>query len=268
MYTASDHTFVVCAYKENPFLEETIRSLLSQNALGSVLISTSTPNDHIASLAAKYDLPVTVNTQPGLIADDWNHGYDQAETPLVTIAHQDDLYDSDYLECVLAALNEFESDDVEIAFTDYYEIRNGHHVYKNKLLDIKRFMNAPLRLRALNGSRFVKRRTLSFGDPICCPSVTFVKAVCGASVFNSVYRNSCDYSTFVDLAGRKGRFVYVPKPLMGHRIYAESTTTFNFAENIRQREDAEILNTLWPRPIARLIYRFYALSERSNDMQD
>lgn len=266
MYTASDHTFVVCAYKENPFLEGTIRSLLDQHVLGNILVSTSTPNDHIASLAAKYDLPMVVNPTPGHIADDWNFGYDQAETALVTIAHQDDLYDPDYLECVLAALNGYDADDVLIAFTNYYEIRNEKRVYRNKLLDIKRFMNVPLRFRALNGSKLVKRRALSFGDPICCPSVTFVKELCGSSVFDPEYENSCDYKTFVDLASKNGRFLYVPKPLMGHRIYAESTTTFNLAENIRQREDAEILNSLWPRPIACLIYRFYAMSEKSNEL--
>ena len=27
MYTSKDHTFVICAYKENPYLERTIRSI-------------------------------------------------------------------------------------------------------------------------------------------------------------------------------------------------------------------------------------------------
>ena len=33
------------------------------------------------------------------------------------------------------------------------------------------------------------------------------------------------------------------------RIYPESATTLNLSENIRKKEDFEILSTLWPRPI-------------------
>lgn len=265
-YTPDDHAFVLCAYKENPYLENAVRSILDQSVLGKLIISTSTPNDHISSIVEKYALPLVINEHPGLIADDWNYGYDQADTALVTIAHQDDIYAPSYLEDVLQALNRFGRGDVSIAYTDYFEIRKDRHVYKNRLLRIKRFMNAPIRLKAFNGSRFAKRRILAFGDPICCPSVTFVKETLGKSVFDAEYRNSCDYKTFVDLASRRERFVYVPKPLMGHRIYAESTTTFNLAENIRQKEDAEIIESLWPRPIGKLITCAYGFSAKSNEI--
>ena len=93
MYTTNDHTFVVCAYKENPFLENTIQSLRNQSALGRILISTSTPNDHIRGIASRYDIPLVINPNPHLAGDDWNYGYNQADTPLVTLAHQDDWYE-------------------------------------------------------------------------------------------------------------------------------------------------------------------------------
>lgn len=268
MYTTNDHTFVVCAYKENPFLENTIQSLRNQSALGRILISTSTPNDHIRGIASRYDIPLVINPNPHLAGDDWNYGYNQADTPLVTLAHQDDWYDPSFLAKTLEAINRYPGEEVSIAFTDYYEIREGRRVERNALLFVKRAMNTPLKSRAFNGSVLLKKRILAFGDSICCPAVTFVKEHLGESIFDTKYVNSCDYKTLVDLACARGRFVYIPKRLVGHRIYAESATTLNLADNIRKKEDAEILEALWPRPIAHAINSIYALSEKSNELQE
>ena len=266
MYKSQDHTFVVCAYKENPFLETTVRTLLDQTMPCKVLISTSTHNDHIESVAEACGVPFIVNPHPHLAGDDWNFGYDSVETPLVTIAHQDDYYDPRFLETVLAALNRRDGDNTLLSFTDYFEIRDGEKVESNLLLNIKRVMNAPLRSDLLNASPFVKKRILSLGSSICCPAVTLVKENLGPHVFDTTFKNSCDYKTWVDLAKIKGRFVYVPEKLVGHRIYAESATSLNLSENIRKAEDAEILSELWPRHIARLVNSVYALSEKSNEL--
>ena len=100
----SQHTFVVCAYKESPYLEECIRSPARPNGSKQYYsLSTSTPNAHISNIAGKYGLPVFVNTGKTSIAYDWNFGYGQASTPYVTLAHQDDVYLPEYLEHALAA---------------------------------------------------------------------------------------------------------------------------------------------------------------------
>ena len=54
---------------------------------------------------------------------------------------------------------------------------------------------------------------------------------------------------------------------MGHRIYNESTTSEILKENGRTKEDYEILKKFWPAPIAKLIARIYANSERSNNVK-
>lgn len=264
MFTAQDHTFVVCAYKENPYIGETIASLLAQSLSTNVILSTSTPNEYLKDICEKYSIQMVVNPNPHLAGDDWNFGYDAAKTPLVTMAHQDDYYDPTFLERMLDGINSYDEDEVLIGFTDYFEMRDGRRVDSNTLLKIKRFMNAPLANRFFNGSKFVKKRILAFGDPICCPAVTLVKPKLGLSPFDTTYKNSCDYKTWVDFASRDGRFVYVNQPLVGHRIYPESATSLNLGEDIRKGEDLEILSTLWPRPIAKLVNSVYALSEKSN----
>ena len=69
------HTFVICAYKESPFLEECIQSLKNQKSRSSVKMVTSTPNEHIRNLAEKYEIPLFVNEGEGGIVQDWNFGY-------------------------------------------------------------------------------------------------------------------------------------------------------------------------------------------------
>lgn len=264
MYTGENHTFVVCAYKENLHLEKSIESVLNQTVQSRVILSTSTPNEHICSLSEKYNIPMYVNPAPQSIGSDWNYGYNQASTELVTIVHQDDLYEPDFLSETLKALNAAQNP--LFCFTDYSEIKFGEKVERNLLLNIKRIMNFPLRFRKLQNVKWIRRRILGFGCPICCPTVTCVKSVLGNDVYDIHYKNSCDYKTWVNLSKQNGAFVYVPKKLLSHRIYAESTTTLNLNENIRQKEDFEILCELWPRPIAYFINKIYVLSEKSNQV--
>ena len=261
-YTEKDHTFVICAYKENVFLEETIKSLKNQTLKSRIILSTSTPNEHIKKICGKYQIDFFINTAPKLAATDWNFAYRQAKTKLVTIAHQDDIYEPNYLVEILKMANKCNS--AILIFTDYYEYKLGKKEKSNLLLKIKRIINFPLSFPVFGKSRFVRRRTLSIGCAICCPSVTFVADNTGFPVFDERYKNSCDYMTWVALADRKGAFVYIRKQLVGHRIYAGSATSLNISENIRMKEDYEILCNFWPKPLARIINKIYATSEKSN----
>lgn len=263
-YTGDDHTFVICAYQESPYLEETIVSLRTQTVPIRIIMSTSTPSQFLEELCSKYDIPLYVNRGEKGLAADWNYGYQQAGTRLVTIAHQDDFYEPEYAEEIIRYANLRE--DAIIIYSDYYEYRVDEKVTGNKLLKIKRIMNLPMTKKLFYGNRFVRRLMLSMGDPICCPAVTYVKNKVGERPFDTSYKNSCDYKAMVEQAEKKGAFICIPRQLMAHRIHPGSTTTLNLSENIRQKEDLEIFCRFWPRPIAKLLNRVYATSERSNEL--
>lgn len=263
MYTRNDHTFAICAYKESPYLEDCILSLLSQTIKPNIIMETSTPNDFIKKIANKYNITLIVNPNGG-IAKDWNFAYDNCDTKLVTIAHQDDLYEANYLESILEYAST--ARDPIIFFTDYYEIRNGERVKSNLNLNIKRIMNYPFTKISNRNKIKLRQRILSFGDSISCPTVTLVKAKCGQSPYDLNFKCSVDYKTWSRLSKLKGEFVYIPKILMGHRIYKESTTTKSLENNIRQQEDASIMAEYWPKPIAKIIYKIYSNSEKSNNL--
>ncbi len=264
-YLYHDHTFVLCCYGESPYVEECINSLKAQTIQTNVLIATSTPSEMINHLGKKYDIPVRVNQQSMGIGSDWNFAYQCAETALVTITHQDDIYEPEYSEYVLNDLNR--AKDPIIWFSDYYELRNGCKIYNTKNLRIKRLMLHPLRWAAFQNSRFVRRRILSLGSPICCPSVTYVKDKCGEGpIFSTEMKVSLDWDQWEKQSKKIGAFVYSPKLLMTHRIHEASATTALIASNTRSYEDLVMYQRFWPRPIAQWLENRYANSEKSNNV--
>lgn len=261
-YSEKNHTFVICAYQENPYLENCILSILNQNLLGKVLISTSTPNQYILGLAQKYNIPIVINSDNASSTNNFNFAYTQVDTELVTICHQDDYYESNYLESILQVINK--SKKMIIIFTDYSENRDGKIISQNVLLTIKRILNFPLQYKSLWGSKWVRRRILSLGNPICCPSVTFHKKMIPSVPFNTLLESSVDWKSWLDLSQLEGEFIYCPKKLMVHRIWKGSLTSQTIDNQVRDKEDYQILCSLWPEPLAKIIFNFYKKSQNSN----
>ena len=258
------HTFAICAYKESPYLEECVRSLLEQKNKSKIIMVTSTPNDYIVSICKKYNIPLFVNTGESGIVQDWNFAYKTSDTKYVTIAHQDDVYLPEYSRDILTKLQKVEKP--LIAFTDYGELRDGQVVTNNKILKIKRIMLAPLRIGLLKNSKFTRRRILSLGCPICCPSVTFVKENLPETVFEKGYRSDEDWQAWEKISKYEGAFVYVNKVSMYHRIHEESETSIILGDNARMEEDYQMFCKFWPQSIAKLLTKLYATSEKSNEL--
>ncbi len=256
------HTFAICAYKESPYLEECIKSVVAQREYSEVILSTSTPNQFIKDLCEKYSIPMFVNSGKTGITGDWEYAIKQAATPIVTIAHQDDVYFADYSKRVVEEF--IRSKHPLIFFTDYHEIRNDEFIRSNKLLRIKRFMLLPLRLRKLRSSKWVRRRILSFGSAICCPSVAYVPENLPTPIFYNHFRTNEDWEAWERISKLEGDFVFIPSPLMAHRIHSASETSMMIEDGGRSSEDYEMYRKFWPGPIASLLTKSYKASENSN----
>lgn len=61
-----------------------------------------------------------------------------SNTPLVTIAHQNETYEPEYLQVILSKINE--ASHLLIAFSDYGELKGSEKVYSNSLLKAKRML--------------------------------------------------------------------------------------------------------------------------------
>ncbi len=263
-YRTEDHTWAVCAYGDTPYLEECLRSLKAQKVPSGIMIVTSTPSETIRSLGERYGIPVHEHAKTGSIGGDWNAAYDLASTPLVTLAHQDDVYHPDYTGKLLEYVNR--ATDPILFFTDYYEIRGEKKAYANRNLRIKKIMLFPLRSRLLWKSRFVRRRILSLGSPICCPSVTYIRPRAGQTVFSTELKVSLDWDQWEKQSRKQGSFVYCPVPLMGHRVHGESETTRMIASHAREKEDLMMFRRFWPESVAGWLVRRYAKSEDQNQV--
>lgn len=259
-----NHTFAICAYKESPYLEECIQSLLNQTIKTNIILATSTPNSFIEDISRKYGIPMYVNQGEKGITQDWNFAYKQCKTKYITIAHQDDLYANTYVEDFMKRIEQ--SKKPLIAFSDYYELRNGKVTKTNKLLKIKRILLIPLKIPAFSSSRFIRRRVLSMGSPICCPSVMFVKDNLPIEIFQHGFRADEDWEAWERISKYKGDFVYVTKPLTYHRIHQESETSKILEDNARTSEDLIMFQKFWPKSIAKIIAKVYGTSEHSNKL--
>ena len=227
-------------------------------------MATSTPNDHIKALSERYDIPVSVNTGESGIAGDWNFALSVSDAPITMIAHQDDVYESTYAEKVVEAYKK--AKDPIILFTDYGELREGQKVTSNKLLRIKKFLLFPLRARCFHTSKWVRRRVLSFGSPISCPSVSYVSERVPEKLFDKDYQVSLDWAAWEQLSRLKGSFVYVHETLMFHRIHEGSETTRQIENSGRSNEDLLMFRKFWPKPIASVLEHFYRKAELPNEI--
>lgn len=262
MFTASDHTFALCAYGISPYLEECLTSLEAQTLRSRIILCTSTPNERIEALANAHGIELHVNEGEGGIAQDWNYAVETAGTPLVTIAHQDDVYEPLYAEAMLAAVNG--SVRPLLFFTNYGELRDGAKVDENRLLSVKRRLLRPLEDGSRRSSVRTRRRILSFGSAICCPSVTLVMRNLSTPVFRIGMKSNLDWEAWEAISRKEGDFLYDPRILMYHRIHEGSETSALIEDDTRTEEDLAMLKRFWPTPVAQLINLAYARGQKSN----
>ena len=264
MYGAKDHTFVVCAYGESPYLESCVHSLMEQELPTNILISTSTPNDRIRNVADSFGIRLVANDGEPSISQDWNRAVAHCDTPLVTIAHQDDVYFPQYVESMLEMMNLVKRP--LIFFSDYGELRNGEPCDSNRILEIKRRLLMPLRKTSASSRRYAKRAAIAFGSAICCPSVTYCRPNLPDPLFATTMKCDLDWEAWERFSRLEGSFIYAPQILMRHRIHEESETTSLIKDDTRSKEDLIMLKKFWPTPVAMLINRIYSGSQKSNDI--
>lgn len=261
----SNHTFIICAYKESQFLEECIIALKNQTMKSDIIISTSTPNDFIDNIAKKYDIPVFTHNQGGSIGKDWNYAWSIPKTKYVTITHQDDVYMPEFLETNINNLNK--SDKSILAFTNYNEIDSKSEIIpRTKNLKIKDFMLQPMKI--FKGSRFIRNRVMSFGYPICSPSATYNKDILGDFKFSETICGAIDWEAYYRINKLKGKWYYSKKRLVHHRIHSESETSNAILNNKRTSEERMMFSKYWPKFIVNFLMKFYVKAQETNNIDN
>lgn len=255
MESQFSHTFAVCAYKESEYLEDCVKSLINQSVKTNIIMCTSTPCEYISNIANKYNIPLYIREGKSDIRDDWNFAYNTANTKWVTVAHQDDEYNVDYVKYLKKRVAEL--DNATMFFSDYLPIKHGEIGERDINSKIRRFLRIPMKSNRLAGKKFWKKRILSLGNSICCPSVAYNKKRLGDNVFTSELKFNIDWETFYKLAMVPGEFAYVDKPLNYYRVHDGATSMEFIVSHKREIDDTYMFNLFWPKWVTKLIMVFY-----------
>ena len=258
------HTFAICAYGDSPFLENCIRSLKAQTAETDIILCTSTPSPYIEMLAEKYEIPVFVRDGKSDIQDDWNFAYEKADSRFVTIAHQDDMYARDYAKTLLEMAEKYP--DMTVFTSDYVTVKERMmKKHKGSVEWIKTILRMPLRNPRWNGISWIKKAALIFGNPICCSACSYNKEQLKSPLFDSPFRYVLDWDTLWKLAGKKGRFICVERPLIYYRVHGGATTKKWIGDNRRMEEELAMFRKFWPEPAVQLLEHFYKKAYKAYD---
>ncbi len=261
------HTFVICAYQESPYLEACIRSLKSQTVGSTVICTTSTPSRYLSRLLETYGIPLYVRQGESDIQADWNFAVSKADSRFVTIAHQDDMYGRHYVEELKKAYEKWP--DMTVFMSDAVIVKE-HRLQQWSVMElVKKGLRLPLRLRALADRPFVKTSVLMLGNPVMCPSCAYQKEALGEPLFHSHFRFALDWDCMTRLARRQGRFICVERPLLYYRVHDGASTKACIMDHRREREERQMFERFWPRPMVDLLMRFYrkAYSQYDNPQE-
>jgi glycosyltransferase involved in cell wall biosynthesis len=252
------------AYKDAPFLEDAVASVLRGAGQSDVYVTTSTPSERISGIAEKNGIPLHVNTGKAGIVGDWQFALSKATTPYVTLVDQDDRYDPDYARLVILAFDKYPES--QIVFTNYVEIDNSGAVRpSNRTLGVKRVLLWPFHFRMSLASRFGRRLILRFGNPVCSPAVTYnLPQLGGWQLFDEDYAMSLDWEAWLRMADKPGRFTYLRRALEQHRLHEGTQTSTGLRDGRRYAEDLKLYRRLWPAPIARFLAARYSASYETN----
>lgn len=262
---SSFHTFAVCVYKESPYLEECIKSLVNQTEKSNIIMCTSTPGDYSREIARRYGVPYLVRDGKSGIHDDWMFAWEQADSIFVTIAHQDDIYRKNYVEELMKANLKY--DDISLFAGDYITLKmtgdeksgrlKAKREFFNKVWMVKKLLRAPYLWKSACDIPFVKKAGLMFGNSICCPTCTYNKSKLGNSMFESEYTFVLDWDNLISLAERPGRFYITEKPVIAYRVHEESETKACIEDDRRPSEEMAMFRKLWPEWISALLMKYY-----------
>jgi hypothetical protein len=260
------HDFVLVAFGASGHLEACMESIWRQTKIpSSICIATSTPNDHILRIAARHGVQVLENPLVGGgISVDWNFALSVSTAEFVTLAHQDDLYEPTYSERMVSAMARHP--DAIIGFSDSEEVGPDGCCSDSLNNKVKRL----LIWRAFGSREAIrqpseKRKLLSLGNPVCCPSVIFNKSNLGHFEFSSGLKSNLDWEAWVRLSNEAGAFVYLPEILVKKRNHPLSATAALIGSHRRLDEDRAMFERFWPKPVAAVLTQFYKLGYIGNE---
>jgi hypothetical protein len=258
---------VVSAYGLSPHLGSCLRSLFEQDAvrdgLATITIATSTPSKELEAAARCYGARYMVNPVRRCIGADWNFALSTAQAPLVAICHQDDTYHPEFASRMLETFSLAPS--LLMASSSYRKLDGEGREQRSAVLQVKRLlMWRAFGPQALRWGPTIRRRMLSWGNPVCCSSVVLNRQELDDFCFDVEMQSNLDWDAWERIAARPGLIAYLPEALVSHRVHGGSATSRLIANSARPVEDLLMLSRFWPTAFARAWLTVYSQAYRSH----
>lgn len=239
-----DVTVVVPAYNGSRYLATTIASLLAQSHRDfQMLVVDDRSDDDSVAIARSFADPrlaVMVNSERRGLAGNWNVAQSLATTPYLLIAHQDDVYFSDFLARMMHLLDAHPNAFIAHARVQYLDSRG--HTFRPAAARFKdRFWPKDEPYERAPASEL---EALQRGNYIICPSVLYrTSAVRAIGRFNESLTFVPDWEYWLRGLMQGFSIVGTHEQLMQWRRH-ESTTTLREEATLR-RYDEEIALLEW-----------------------
>ena len=73
-----------------------------------------------------------------------------------------------------------------------------------------------------------------------------------------------DWEAWLRFAAMDGKFIFINRKLLIHRLHKDSQTSIQIINNNRSKEEEKIFRLIWNKQIAMLLMFFYRLGARLN----
>ena len=243
-------TFAIPCRNAGPYLEPLLRSLLQQTRqdFDVLLVDDASTDDSVAVARSVCGdrIRIVQNGTPLGLGGNWNRCAELVSTPVFCLAHVDDVYASQYLERVGAAL--------EAAPTAAFAHCRAHALDESGTVvdsPVERFKDG-FWDECRDPDPRVQFALLRRGNFVMCPSALYRTDLFRAvGPFDPTLRATLDWQRNVRTVLAGHPLVGVEAPLLGYRRHLQSVTAANLRTLERYREEAATLRWIEREGLAR-----------------
>ena len=242
-----DITIVIPFYSALRFLRPAIESVLEQQDphWRLLVLDDASPEPGVEALVARYAdsriryIRHRVNVG---MAENWNAGFDLADTPLVTLLHADDALGNGYVGAMRSALTRHPNASMAYCLSRVIDADG------RPLKSAKEFVKTALRPRGLQEALVAGRlgfTRLSWANFIMCGTLCYRRERFSGLRFDQANRTLPDFDLVIRAVLRGDMLVGVPRYEHFYRRHEiGSATARHLADLARFREDAELLDRM------------------------
>ncbi len=231
-------TFAIPCRDAGPHLRPLLQSLLQQSRTDYELLlvddASTDGSPQLARAVAGERLRVVHNDRPLGLAGNFARCVEHTTTPFLCIAHQDDVYDQDYLATLVPLLQADRA--AAIAHCPARAIDNRGRAIRSAAEARKQRVVAA----AAKTDRAGRYRLLFRGNFICCPSVLYRTATLRAvGGFDQRLQFALDWDLWFRLLAKGHDLATAPRPLLQYRrheraaSHSQTRSLGRFAEELQ-----------------------------------